>query len=392
MRMVSPLLCAWALLVASTGVAQVKAPRAMTPTRALGPKRAPVVPANLEKTAREALYQRYKSALARELGLLQSLDTLDQQTERIDKRLGRLAAQRAEVTESLRAAEVRRAESARRLQRARVSVRARLRALLRLRRVPELRFLLSAESFAQSVVKARVLRKLVGADQQRLERYREHLATLLSETRSRDDKLADLAKVNDELHAQRVSLQTKRHDKEALLGQIRTDPIYNDHARRDMDAANVALRDKIKTLSQWLERRYPFGRLKGKVLPPLSRYVLEVPFGPNRHPVFGTSTWHRGIDLRVPGGATGPVRSVSSGRVAHVGWLTGYGDTVILDHGRGWHTVYAHLESIQVEVGEVVRPRQRLAMVGASGSLKGRYLYFEVRENGRAQNPSHWFR
>lgn len=381
-----------ALSVPMAANAAVKAPAAVTPTRALGPSKAPVVPAQTQKAEREALYQRYKKALARELGLLEALEQLDRDVGDIDRRLARLAAQRSEVTGELRDAEVRRAEASRRLKEARLAVRARLRALLRLRRVPELRFVLSAESFAESVVKARVLRQLVAGDQRRLASYRERLAAVRTETQTRDDKLKELNTINERLHEQREVLQGKRTDKEALLRQIRTDPIYNDHARRDMDAANVALREKIQTLSQWLERRYPFGRLKGKVLPPLSRYTVEVPFGPNKHPVFGTSTWHRGIDLRVPGGGTGPVRAVSSGRVAFVGWLTGYGDTVILDHGRGWHTVYSHVETIVVEEGQVVRPRQRLANVGASGSLKGRYLYFEVRHNGRAQNPSHWWR
>ena len=97
----------------------------------------------------------------------------------------------------------------------------------------------------------------------------------------------------------------------------------------------------------------------------------------------------RGIDYRAGVGAS--VRAVFWGRVAFVGWLTGYGTTVIVDHGRGWHTVYAHLEDVTVVVGELLPARSRVGLIGQSGSIKGRFLYFEIRHNGQPVNPTEWF-
>ena len=119
---------------------------------------------------------------------------------------------------------------------------------------------------------------------------------------------------------------------------------------------------------------------------------IEVPFGTRRHPRFGTTTFHRGIDLRPRNPVSAAVRAVFWGRVAFVGWQTGYGNTIIIDHGKGWHSVYAHVAKTRVAVGDVVASRARLADVGASASLKGRYLYFEIREGGVPQDPMEWFR
>lgn len=346
----------------------------------------------LSLTAQADLHRRYHKVLSKELGLLRALDQLDRGAVEADKRLARLSLQRANAADSLHDAETLRAAAQRRLAEMRAAVRARLRALLRLRKVPALRFLLSAEDFSASVTKDRLLNKLVEGDRARLAHYRAQLKRVAKVTAKRNAKLAQIDKLNRQVHDEKARIERQRLDKKALIRQIEVDPIYNERARRDLDAADREMVDKIETLKEWRVRRYTFGRVKRKLLPPLTRYWVEVPFGPRRHPRFGTTTWHRGIDFRTPGQKRATVRAVFWGRVAFVGWLTGYGTTIIVDHGKGWHTVYAHVEDVQVPVGQVVRSRQALAMVGTSGSLKGRYLYFEIRENGRAQNPQHWFR
>ncbi len=372
------------------------------PLRVAGPDKAPLTaPVNPNAVApidtlsladRADLHTRYHKVLAKELGLLRALDALDRGAVAADQRLARLSLERANATDTLHAAETRRAAAERRLAEMRRAVRARLRALLRLRKVPALRFLLSAKDFAASVTKDRLLGKLVEGDRARLALYRAQVQRVAAITDKRNADLARIDKLNRDVHDEKARIERQRLDKKALIRQIEIDPIYNERARRDLDAADREMVDKIETLKEWQVRRYTFGRVKRKLLPPLARFAVEVPFGPRRHPRFGTVTWHRGIDFRTPGRARAQVRVVFWGRVAFVGWLTGYGTTLIIDHGKGWHTVYAHVEDVLVAEGEVVRSRQALATVGASGSLKGRYLYFEIRENGRAQNPQHWFR
>ncbi|MSP91174.1 MAG: hypothetical protein EXR79_05135 [Myxococcales bacterium] len=334
---------------------------------------------------------RYAKVLQTELGLLEALDRLDRDVIDLDTRLLRAGAERARAADVLTQTEMRRAKAAADLGVLQAAVRDRLRAVLRIAQWPTLRFALGAKDFAESVVKDRLLRRLLVADRARLQQYRERLRDLDRVTRERNVALAGLEKLDLDLHTERARAEQERSDKVLLVQRIEEDRRFHESAVRDLDAAHRQLTARIATLQEWQERKYTFALVQGKLLPPVAGRV-EVAFGDVRHPKFGTTTLHRGLDYRSWGAPGAAVRAVFWGRVAHVGWLTGYGETVILDHGRGWHTVYAHLEAVRVEVGQIIASRERLADVGASGSIKGRYLYFEIRHNGQPVDPADWFK
>jgi murein DD-endopeptidase MepM/ murein hydrolase activator NlpD len=94
---------------------------------------------------------------------------------------------------------------------------------------------------------------------------------------------------------------------------------------------------------------------------------------------------HEGIDIAAPAGA--PVRAVAAGQVIYAGWMGGYGNLVVVDHGGGLATAYAHLSAIDVSVGTSVEQGQALGAVGSTGHSFGPHLHFEVRIGGRAVDP-----
>jgi septal ring factor EnvC (AmiA/AmiB activator) len=333
----------------------------------------------------------YGKALQTELGLLKTLDQLDRDVVELEGRLVKLATQRADAADALAKAEERRAKAAAELARMQGAVRARLRAVLKIAHMPTLRFALSSRDFAESVVEDRLLRNLLRADRQRLADYRTRLHGIERLTAGRDAALKQLTVLDLQLHEEHARAERERRDKAALVVKIAEDRKFHERAARDLDTAHRQLTAQIATLHEWQERKYTFALMHGRLMAPIMGRV-EVGFGELRHPKFGTTTLHRGLDYRPwsqgPGTA---VRAVFWGRVAYVGWLTGYGDTVILDHGRSWHTVYAHLDAIRVQEGAVVASRERIADVGQSGSVKGRYLYFEIRRNGQPVDPAEFF-
>ena len=132
---------------------------------------------------------------------------------------------------------------------------------------------------------------------------------------------------------------------------------------------------------------YPRGSGNGSSTPP-SAGTVEVGFGPILNPRFHTVTLQKGIDVRVPEGSA--VHAVWRGRVVFAGSFQGYGNLVILDHGDAFYTLYAHLKTIRPEVNEVVDQGELVGAVGATGSLKGPYLYFELRHHGEALDPARW--
>jgi murein DD-endopeptidase MepM/ murein hydrolase activator NlpD len=94
---------------------------------------------------------------------------------------------------------------------------------------------------------------------------------------------------------------------------------------------------------------------------------------------------HEGIDITASTGT--PIWSAAAGTVIHAGWLGGYGNLVVVDHGNGLATAYAHASAIVVGVGQAVGQGQTVALVGSTGNSSGPHLHFEVRVNGSAVDP-----
>jgi murein DD-endopeptidase MepM/ murein hydrolase activator NlpD len=107
-------------------------------------------------------------------------------------------------------------------------------------------------------------------------------------------------------------------------------------------------------------------------------------------PVTSTFGWrwgrmHEGIDIAAPTGA--PIFSAAAGTVIYAGWLGGYGNLVVVDHGGGVSTAYAHMSSIASGTGQSVAQGQVIGYVGSTGHSTGPHLHFEVRINGQAVDP-----
>lgn len=109
-------------------------------------------------------------------------------------------------------------------------------------------------------------------------------------------------------------------------------------------------------------------------------------FGPRVHPIFGSVRQHNGIDID---GDTGDrVRAARSGEVILAGARSGFGNTIVIYHGLGYSTLYAHLSQIEVEVGEQVDSGERIGAVGSTGWSTGPHLHFELRIDGNAVDPT----
>jgi murein DD-endopeptidase MepM/ murein hydrolase activator NlpD len=121
--------------------------------------------------------------------------------------------------------------------------------------------------------------------------------------------------------------------------------------------------------------------LRAAISWPVSGPLLE-PYGPRG------SGWHSGIDVDAPEGA--PVAPAAPGIVMDAAWESGYGNRIVLAHGRGLETTYAHLADITVGVGAFVTESSQIGTVGCTGSCNGAHLHFEVRINGSSSDPLLW--
>jgi murein DD-endopeptidase MepM/ murein hydrolase activator NlpD len=113
--------------------------------------------------------------------------------------------------------------------------------------------------------------------------------------------------------------------------------------------------------------------------------AITSPFGARLDPLDGDLRGHAGLDLRAPAGS--PARAAGAGTVVRAEAAGGYGNLVVVDHGGGLETRYAHLAHIDVEPGQRIEAGQSLGLVGATGRTTGPHLHFEVRRDGRAIDP-----
>ena len=111
-----------------------------------------------------------------------------------------------------------------------------------------------------------------------------------------------------------------------------------------------------------------------------------------RHDPFGrpTGRMHNGVDFA--GKPDSPIVATANGVVRHTGWVNGYGQAVLIDHGFGYSTLYAHATGLKVKEGDVVKRGQQIASMGTTGRSTGTHLHYEVWKDGKPVNPRHYFK
>lgn len=197
-----------------------------------------------------------------------------------------------------------------------------------------------------------------------------------------------------ELEVYRNRLKQKVNEKEAAQANLNIKMSELGVAKQKLAADHKALEaqedalqaeaDKITKIlaSMKVTQKYVGGVMSWPV-PASSRITSS--FGYRIHPILKTKKLHTGIDIGVP--SNNSVIAAQSGTVIHSGWLGGYGKTLIIDHGGGIATLYAHNNSLLVGVGSGVSRGQAIAKSGSTGLSTGPHVHFEVRVNGQYVDP-----
>ncbi len=262
----------------------------------------------------------------------------------------------------------------------------RLEMMYRLTRRRPLDVLLSAKDFSALVWRSRALEATMQNDLELLRRV-QRMATLQRQA------TRELKRLQTSLATRHAFLQEQvvlaREQQDALEEVVVSLSMQADDARRvmrELEQADAELSRMLNGLQETPDTS-GFGALKGK-LPYPAQGVVEVGFGKVVNPRFNTVTLQKGLDLRAEAGT--PVHAVAEGTVVYAGALRGYGNLLILDHGGGYHTLMAHLATVELQPGATVAAGQEVGTVGDTGSLKGAYLYFEIRKSGQAVDPAPW--
>jgi septal ring factor EnvC (AmiA/AmiB activator) len=296
----------------------------------------------------------------------------------------RLVAQRTQVELDATLKRVKELEKS--LDEARPFLVAHARALYKLGELSYVRMLLSVDKPSDIFRGYRFVSTLARRDNDRVARFRSDLGDLAQQRAALEQRSQASLVQRAALEQARRNLDADRRRKTELLTSL--------VERKEVHAAFVQeLQDAEEKLRQLLQ-----GLGEGEVSVPLSAFRGALPwptsgrvrsgFGRHKHPRFDTYTIQNGIEIDAA--EDEPVAAVYQGTVAFAEHFKGYGLMVVLDHGGKHHTLYAHLRETSVVVGQKVAAGDILGTAGPGGEGSG--LYFEVRFQGRPEDPLEWLK
>lgn len=316
----------------------------------------------------------------------QELEAASKELRRVTGNLRATEQDLREVTEDLN-------EVQRRLEAHEEALGERLVGLYKYGSLNYLDLLLNSETFSDFVKRSFIFRCIIRSDQELLgdiERDREEIRAKRLALRVRREKVRGLRVA---VASRRETVIEQQSRQQRILNRIVHERAAYEQYFAELEASSRAIERMIVRLTA--VRRRPGGRFVGRsTVIWHGGFIAPVPggvtssFGSRLHPILRVVKPHTGVDLRARYGAS--VRASAGGTVLYSGWMRGYGRTVVVDHGNGLSTVYAHLSSAAVGRGRRVTQGESIGRVGSTGFSTGPHLHFEVRRNGRPVNPRRW--
>lgn len=192
------------------------------------------------------------------------------------------------------------------------------------------------------------------------------------------------------------SIRRERQKKGVILARLRGEKKVRIRALKELEQAARRLQKMVEEIGRQMTARptkaYPwagFAALRGQLEYPIEGKIVGA-FGMTKHPEFSANLFRKGIDIEALFGEE--IKTVEKGKVVFADRFSGYGKMMIIDHGKRYYTVYAHLSELLKGSGDTVQKGEPIALVGDSGFLKGARLYFEIRKDGKPLDPIPWFK
>ena len=264
-------------------------------------------------------------------------------------------------------------------------------------RLSYLDVVVGSKDFSDFANRMEMLKRILQADMElinTIKTEREEIASKKAKLEADRAKVLELEKVAQE---KQTIINQKKAERQAVLERAMNDRDTADRAYNELMASSASITAMLQqraaeraaaaaaasqgsgggATTTWVQGT---GQLAAPVNAPITS-----DFGWRIHPIYGTSRLHAGTDFGVDEGT--PVHAADGGVVVEAGWISGYGYTVIIDHGNGMSTLYAHNSDVAVSPGQTVSKGQVVSYSGNTGGSTGPHLHFEVRINGEPTDP-----
>ncbi|MBN2201654.1 biotin transporter BioY [bacterium] len=341
---------------------------------------------------------------ARETTLLEQLEDMERRIGLQKKLTFELADQQRLKEKDVAEAEIRVGESFRSLTDQKALVGRRMANLYKKGRMSDWETLLTMKSVNQALVWVKYQKRIMENDERNLRLLAEKQAAFSRRKEILDGELAEKVRLMREMRSETESLESAKRERTRLLNEVRRE-------KKPLQEALEQKRAAFREIQDWMAREeekrrieresasrtaaekpkqpaFRSSELSGKLAWPVTGRIVSR-FGKQRDPEL--KTWTENLGLEIQASENEPVKAVADGQIKRVDWLRGMGNLVFLDHG-GYYTVYGHLETVQVALGETVKAGRVLGQVGDKNSFYGSTLHFEVWKGITPNDPEKWLR
>jgi murein DD-endopeptidase MepM/ murein hydrolase activator NlpD len=209
-----------------------------------------------------------------------------------------------------------------------------------------------------------------------------------------ESALSDQQSAQDQLKSQKSELDQQNASIETIMEQLKASETQYQSQLDTLDDQTSAIDSQIQQKEAALEaqlasQNYQYETGTGYCWPLPGHTYISSPFGARKAPLAGATTYHNGVDIPAPSGTS--ILAARGGVVVTSDYNSSYGNYVVISHGNGDSTLYAHMSKKAVSEGDSVSQGQVIGYVGTTGSSTGNHLHFEIRVGGSRQNPLNYF-
>lgn len=249
--------------------------------------------------------------------------------------------------------------------------------------------LFSSVSFVDLLTRLKYMESIALHDGELFNKVREQINEYKDKKNSLLTSKQSILVFKDSARLKKNKIKSERVKKNKFLKRLSEDKSVNKRLKNELVQSSKNLNQLIARLEkkQSLGEGIDFEDKKGRLLPPVSGKYLNK-FGRKRDKQYNTFIVYNGVRIQSSKGT--PVRSIFEGKILYTGTLEGYGNIVIVGHGKNYHSLYGHLDEIITKKGKAIRLGQIIARSGDTGSTVGESLYFEIRYKGNPIEPTAW--
>jgi murein DD-endopeptidase MepM/ murein hydrolase activator NlpD len=258
----------------------------------------------------------------------------------------------------------------------------RIRQIYKGERLSLLHMVFGAKNINQFLDRMYYQQRMVKRDKEVLEKLKAKTIQLVNTKNQLETQQESILTTINTIENRKKEISIAININRELVNRLKHDRVSYEAAENQLARESSQIGSTIRSILSKSNQTVSYAT--GGFIRPISGRITSN-YGWRRHPIFGSSKFHTGVDISAPYGTA--IRVANSGKVIYTGWYGGYGKVVIVDHGKGVTTLYAHLSSYSVGNGQAVSKGQVIAREGSTGYSTGPHLHFEVRINGRHVNP-----